>query len=517
MNNNGRYLLIGILVTIFLVIPVAQHGLPLFWWTFHFWNVNPIGFILSLAVLIFAARAGWEFIEVELSWGILGGAVMSAILIGWFIIYQPMMLVGLNRETQYIESAALVEITKPRDVSYAEALTNFKGNDPDARYKVGDLDYLEGRWIASYDPQTIGPRLSGNTSGFYQYLPNAEGEKAPITFQEFPFAENGLLWNSLGYKVHQGQPFVHYYETLYLEDPQAPGTYMTVLSLVKRHGWRRVPYVSGVMIIHADGREEILSPLQATNDERLEGIQLSPEWLEKLRVKAAGWPHDILTGLLFKTDRIEIHESNINEENSPPFHLETYPYGNAWVTPIGALNSESFFGVAFSFSEEINGPVYIWRKPTGGTYDGIDLLAATIKAAPHQGENVQWLKLSGEGVRAGQHDVIEMLPLYKDGELYFMGYVSSDPPKAVLFYTIINPETEVVYENLYSIDDVIRWRYGEIELKPQARDHNTPTVASTPNGINLDSMTRGQLLQLMRDILDRLEDSTLNFFGYRKR
>src|SRR4030065_484103 len=91
----------------------------------------------------------------SMSWGkgcvwFLGA--LALVLLLWAIVSGPIMLHGLYERTVYEPVAALVPLTESRAVSYAEARENFKNQNPDTRLVPGDLDYVNGYWVAEVGP-----------------------------------------------------------------------------------------------------------------------------------------------------------------------------------------------------------------------------------------------------------------------------------------------------------------------------------------------------------------------------
>ncbi len=484
---------------------------PIHWVIYRFYS-NPIAsisFMAMVAAFIVAFVKFWNTSTGSIAYALLGIA-SGFFWVCWLFISQPIMKVGLYQNTDYQATEQLVHVVEPRPVGYAEATTNFRNQNPEARFGPGDLDYVRGEWLAEFGPATIWNYLTAPTQGFFVYKPQ-EQDKVQIVRQEMPFAESGWLWNSAGYFIHQKDPFVEFHEILYIKDQD--GGYMAMVSLIKRSGWRRVPYVSTILLIHADGETEWLSPRQAKNDERLYGIQLIPEWLSRKKVEAYGWQNGIWEGMISKRGRIQVQQSQVNEENSAPYHLET-PDGAMWFTPFGPLGKESLKGIMMQDSHDVAEPILVWKLPGDQAYQGVDALATEIKAAPNHPGDINWLRVSnveGGSTRSGDTDVIEMIPVpHLEGDrivLHFMGYVAIDPPVNTRFYTIINAETREVLEDVYSIDEVTAWLNGAKELSVQTEKNDVSQESSydADPSDDLSGMSEEELLHLLKQIAEELE------------
>ena len=497
-----------VIIVALVLIVVFQRGLsPIHWFLFSVYS-NPI------AWLLFVVACALGFLALGNESGNLGyGSLLLFLAWGaWFFLAKPVSLVGLYQSTRYEHIETLIPVSNPRPVSYAEAKTNFFGQEPEAGFGPGDLDYVRGKWIAEFGPSTLWNKLTASTQGFFTYESELI-DKVGIVRQIMPFAESGMLWNSVGYFVHQQNPFVEFHEVLYIEDSETEGGHMAMMSLIKRRGWRRTPYVWRILIVHGDGRTEWLTPQQAENDERLSGVQLNPEWLETKIIQAYGWRNGVLEGIFTRRGRIQVQKSEINAENNPPYHLETAT-GPVWFTPFGPLKKRSMTGVMMHDSHDVDGTVYIWELEQDQAYQGLDTLAADIKASPHS-QDVSWLRVSSPGsdeVRSGVHDVIELIPLprqEKDGIiLYFMGYVAVDPPTQTMFYTVINADTREVLSDVYDLDVVREWLRGETELSTQISGCPVTAAGAERDSLSLDidSLSLSEVLRQMILLIERIED-----------
>jgi hypothetical protein len=502
--SKGCLLFLGLLALFLIVWALVLPGLwPMSWFLYSVYS-NPIGWLIVLVWLVVSVALVTRLRLAVKSIGVLFGLVLFPVWLLWAIISEPIMLKGLYERTDYQPVEALVPLTESRAVSYAEARENFKNQNPDTRFVPGDLDYVNEHWVAEFGPVGLLNSLIYPSQGFFLYDPAAV-DKVQIVRQKMPFAENGLLWNSAGFFIRQHDPFVEFHEVLYVQDGQ--GGYMAMISLLKRAGLARVPYVAEIALVHSDGTAEWLTPSQAEADPRLLGVQIVPEWLAYKKVEAYGWRNGISTGLFTRRGRVEVQRSDINEENSPPYHLAS-TQGMLWYTPFGPYNKDSLKGIMMEASGDIDGPIYLWELPGDQAYQGVDALATEIKAAPNHPADVNWLRVSyGEEseVRSGDTDLIELLPAPRqEGErvvLYFTGFVAIDPPTRTRFYVIINAETREVLQDVYSVDEVNAWLRGERQLPVQRGGQVT---APSDSGLNLSEMTRDELLDLLDAIIAEL-------------
>jgi len=427
------------------------------------------------------------------------GIAITVFWVIWLGIQNPIKMVALYKHTQYVETPLIPQQTI-RPIAYTIAASNFNANQPDSRQAPGDLDYVQDHWTASIDPINWNT-FTRPTQGLYLFTDDNRVEQV---IQPFTFAERGWLWNSAVHTIRAEEYFVEFSDVLYvrLED----GKYIAVSTLIKRAGFARYPYIWGVAVIDDNGFIEILSPDMAEADPRLKDIALVPEKFEKLRDEAYGWRNGVLAGMFGKRGRVEVQSSTVNDENEAPFHMKSVS-GNAWYTPLSpySYGGNSGVGLAISSSHDIGGPVGIWMLPVNTSFPGADFLVSFIESAPTH-RNTNWFRTSSEN-KCGNVTILELSPIIRleNGQprFYAMGYVSSAPTStSVMFYTFIDPFTNVVYEDIPTVDRVNAWLRGEFEIFPVSE--NSASIAPQTQ-CKLDDLT-GLPDQSLIDYLSRITE-----------
>lgn len=490
-------------------------------------------FILSFGKTGLISGLVWNFSNHALSWLIAIGSFVLLILafseatngensgryfflsillfVFWILIlvFQgPVMRFGLYTHTVYENTTTLVSQNKIRDVPYTVASSNFVGTNPDSMSKPGDLDYVQGRWIASIDPRGFWNTLTRHSEGFFLYDPTGEDPVVRIT-QKMPFAESGWWFNSSTWFVKSEKYFAEFHEILYIQDSET-GEVFAVVSLIGRQGFARWPYIVSVMIVDQLGNIEMLTPSQAENDPRLIEVALRPEWLMKQQVEAYGFRKGILPGLFNRQGRIQVQRSAVNDENSAPFHMETVQ-GNMWFTPFSPLRSSSLIGIAMASSHDISAPIRIWELTSGDGYGGSDYMASLVEGSPsHNG--FTWYRegdnSEGGKITSGNMTVLEMMPVVRaeaeGNHLYYLAYTSTAPNSVkVLFYTVVDPKSQTVFQDLYTAEQIEQWLRGEFELQPQTSD---VSICTTSSDQNLSSMSVEDLLSLIEEVTQEIRN-----------
>lgn len=464
MKGSGCILLaVGALLLFLLVFATTPTVSFLILDIFYIHQISWVLLLSAIVTAIIAIVLGSNY-NTEDQWPpyAIAAIILTVIWFFWLGIQNPIKMAALSSHTQYAESALLPQ-SGIRPVAYSVASANINSSKSDPRSAAGDLDYVQDHWIASIDPSGFWVSFSRPTQGIFVFNDEYKVEQR---IQPFTFAEAGMLWNSATHIIRKHEYFVEFSDVLYVQ--QTDGKYLAVSTLIKRAGFARYPYIYGVAVISSDGFVEILPTETAEADPRLAGIQLVPFSFESERAYAAGWRHGWVSGIFSRTDRLVIQTSVVNFENAAPFHLKGMN-GNVWYTPLAPIgsSSESIVAIAMSDSHDVNGPVYIWRLPVNTAIPSADFLASVIESAPNH-SNIVWFRSGGES-KCGNVAILEMVPIVRNEvtgpHLYFMGYVSAAPISSnVKFYSIIDPASMTVYEDLPTYDHVNRWLRGEFEL-----------------------------------------------------
>ncbi|KKT73132.1 MAG: hypothetical protein UW68_C0016G0012 [Candidatus Collierbacteria bacterium GW2011_GWB1_44_6] len=471
--------------------------------------VHQISWLLVISTLVMtfisfykADGAGYD----ESPW--VAPAIAAVVLgIVWFVwlgIQDPIKMAALSDHTMYEDqNVSLVTQNEIRPYPYAIAAANIATAKYDGTTAAGDLDYVQDRWTASIDPNSFWVQLYRPTQGIF--VMNNDYSVTPA-IQPFTFSEKGILWNHAKSLIRSHEYFVEFSDVIYVR--QGDGRYLAVTTLIKRAGFARYPYIYGVAVVSSEGLIEILPQSVAEADLRLQGIALVPFDFETARTEAYGWRNGVLNGIFDRTTRLTVHVSQVNAENASPFHLKSTA-GNLWYTTLSPLGSstESITTIAMSDSHDINGPVKIWRTEQTQSLPGTDFLASLIESAPNH-LNLVWFH---GGDKCGNAALLEMVPVVRQEaggpKLYFMGYVSAvNVSSNVRFYSVIDPESRVVYEDLPSFEYVNRWLRGEYELNPV--NENSVTIDPTTSQClspDLAQESDQVLIEYLRKITDELE------------
>lgn len=515
-ENWGRALFFVLVLTVIGFIVWTLRAYDPIHWFFYWWTLDPFGAALGFVLIgsvIYLILTMWDTYSFSSAGCVVGiVALLSVVaLIFWYgLFFEAYRMTAMYEQTGYevVEQPPLV--TSMRAVNYAQAEYHFNNNVPDARFGVGDLDYVRDQWITEYGPQGWGNFLNSftqPTQGYFTYDPE-DTQPVQVVSDHMPYAEKGFWGNSLRVHINSQDPFSFYTEVLYVDDPSTGGT-MAVISLLKTKGFMgAVPYVAKIVIIHQDESEEWLEPTVAQADPRLADLQLIPEYLERLRVEAYGWRLGFWPGI-YREGRISVQRSTTNEENPAPYHFLTTD-GYQWMTPMSPLGKQSFVGIASQQSNAVESPVRMFFLPEGEAYVGVDALVSAIKGAEGHPQGTNFIKVTGESAAVGVTDIMELMPIWRHDGLYFVGYATTTPPSQTRFFVIIDPETQVVYEDLYTIDEVNAWLNGEFELASQPiRVNETLDPAQMPEQ-DIRTLTDDELWNLLKRIIEELQLRSLD-------
>jgi hypothetical protein len=511
-EGGAVYVIVVVIVALWWILTGVFHAYDPYRSYLYWWNVNPVAMVTLNMLIIGGGTAllkSWVSDSGDAEFNVFDWICAVVALVGlvwgiWnMVTYKPRVMIALRAQTNYQVVETPLAITDFRVSSYAEAQTNFKTQNPDARFEIGNLIYVRDRWVAEYGPKGFWNSFNFPTQGFYEYDPIVS--KNPVWVANvMTFAENGIAGNNLRVLIAEHDPFAYYDKVLYAPDPENSGHYMAVVSLTKRRGSDAAPYVSNVVLIHQDGRQEWLTVEGASVDTRLVGLQIIPEWLESMRVNAYGYTHTVWDALTRHTDQVQVQTSSTNEENKPPFHMRSG--GDMyWVTPMSPYNTPSFVGLAWQKSNDINGPIYVWRVPDRQAYPGVDALSATIKNSSGHPTDVKWL-INNAGTLSGETELLECLPVGHNGDLYFVCYAAmgSNPQQTKMFATI-HASDSVVMQDLFDIHGVNAWLQGSVELIPLVADSEAAPPVVSPDGLDLSGYSTKDLWNLLNQIINELQ------------
>ena len=219
-----------------------------------------------------------------------------------------------------------------------------------------------------------------------------------------------------------------------------------------------------------------------------------------MRVSAYGYQHGVWDSMVYHTDQVQVQTSSTNEENTAPYHMRSGD-NMFWVTPMSPYDTPSFVGLAWQQSNDINGPIYVWRVPDRQAYPGIDALTATIKNSSGHPSDVKWLINNG-GTLSGETEILEMLPVGHNGQLYFVGYAAlgSNPQQTRLFATI-RASDSVVMQDLLTAGEVNTWLGGTNELSVL---NPTAEAVVTSESLDLSGYSTDQLWDLLDQIMEEI-------------
>lgn len=141
-------------------------------------------------------------------------------------------------------------------------------------------------------------------------------------------------------------------------------------------------------------------------------------------------------------------------------------------------------------------------------------MSSLVEGAPEHQE-ISWYRAGNNGdggtIESGNKTVLEMIPLVRSeptgNHLYFVGYTSTAPNSVnVSFYTVVDPKTQVVYQDLFTDEEMEAWLLGEYELKPQSS--NQADVSGGCTTEDLGSLATENLIERIDQLLAELESRT---------
>lgn len=223
----------------------------------------------------------------------------------------------------------------------------------------------------------------------------------------------------------------------------------------------RVEYWRGVSLISPDGVLENLTPDEAMNDPRLDGLVLHPEQLTKLYVDAASMQEGSLDASLKHKGRLEVPE--MPGHNQQPFllnGLHNDPYQTMCVEPKGS--NFGLFGVYV-----VNGQTGRRIRHKGGMRLGP---VKAINELMSQKE-MFW---SSDGKSSNGYHALEMWPWFlPNGRIAYQIAVNGPKHQDVIFTGIVdsqnNEDGVLILKNRKEFMDWAKKAYAEAQAEADAK------------------------------------------------
>ncbi len=337
--------------------------------------------------------------------GVVAGLVVFLIGLGVTIFAAPKVPLA---EIDYSVVERLPETTQPRllprtsvddDPDFDDTREVHLVRDP----RSGELIWT-GEWRSS---------LLGKASGGYAYksLSTIQGH-SEIIQGGFDHSVGGWTPGTLRSSAFVDHPFsaVQYPVVTPLAGDGASGD--AVIAIAPYLGYNgfpfRYPYLAGVLVYHADGELEDLSPeAAASRDELASSGRLFPEKLARAQAEA-----------LAASEKFEGKIVD-GDDNKQPYLTAISAERAVWVT---VINEDSRNGAvkAVVLADSTTGQTDVWTPPPGSSLISTERAVNTARALPLQWEERRCCDSDGNYQTVKLREVVEPRLVFKAGKPYYL-------------------------------------------------------------------------------------------------
>ncbi|MBI4185809.1 hypothetical protein HY524_02050 [Candidatus Berkelbacteria bacterium] len=411
-----RWIVIGTLLVLALLLRPVFHGVIM---TFV---VHPLEFVALGLVLYGAWRIRGQFQSLRLVSMSSGYYELKGDRLTWRAVslYVVLLLtlgtgLGLESEFRLARTARTIEYTvrdhlpvftplrlTPKPVAERYAADTFQ--NPQEHLGDSQIVLVDGRLKRVFPrlPDGIILTLLKKLTGFVLVDVDTLDRTVSIEDQPFQIAEGIGIFDNLYYQLPLKRFLVDYSsEPIYLKDDQ--GQWITVVPYIRYRGFPfTVPEWGGVMIVHADGSMEDLTPVQAANRSDLAGNRLYPKELTHFYSASYAYRGGIINKWFLHRNETEIvslegEESIIHVPTDEGFKqlVVAEPYGRSYgIYRIFVFDASSGKREILEFDQnsQLTGPVaaadYIRKEFP--SYDWSAFLLAEPRPVVH-GQDLGWL------------------------------------------------------------------------------------------------------------------------------
>lgn len=217
-----------------------------------------------------------------------------------------------------------------------------------------------------------------------------------------------------------------------------------------------VPHWGGVVVFHADGTFEDLTPEQAQDDPRLQGgNRLFPEALAEAYAEAQRFDAGPISGYFRRDDKIEIPE--LPGGNQMPFYLPMEDGSYQYVTmaePDGA--SYALRKIFYVNAQTGKRSVYAFDGEGEENLLGPAKVVSSAKSVP----GYNWYEESGQ-TASGSYRIVEPRPVTRDGKLYYMLSVTPIDYGNVVATVFVDASTSTTVGPFKTRAETFAWLAGD--------------------------------------------------------
>lgn len=409
-------------------------------------------------VLAIAATIGGNYLGYDKAstYALYGGAailVFSLLVVAPLSVYaQQQHLADRTQDkmtTQSLytnNSSTLPELDSDnhRNVPLTKAKKDASNNFQQSKHKLSsdaDITYVNGEpyWSWAAVPDSGGEKWSGAQNGaVFVSQSNSDGE----TYVVEGDVKNGQgvkFWRSHKWNLQRNNYWVDYQDNTFMSVeslPNEPGVVQgktsiatPVVSHEYHFKWGIIPYTvpsyDGVALQDSNGNVEQLSPSEVQDHPQLKDDNVYPYWLTRTEISALNWEDGVINKFWNKNDLFKFAEPNGDSSNQPPYTMQGADGSKQYYIPTSPQGSGEGLKDIFIQNGQ-TGEFTRYKAPQG------------MVGPQNVGGYIQ-----GESTPPGvtnwdEYNVVEILPVTHNGELYYQGHIVKSGGPGMPGYAFVN-------------------------------------------------------------------------------
>lgn len=415
-----------------------------------YWFI-PIAF--ALAVAIGGTYAGYENASTYAKYGLVAIFVFS------ILVVTPLSVVAekqhyADRTADKMETQSLVvddESTLPaldadnhRNVPLTKAHQDASNNFQKSQHKLSrdaDITYVNGEpyWSWSAVPDSGGEKWSGAQDGSVFVSQTTSDSQVYVVDGEVKNGEGVHFWRTNLWNLRSTNYWYDYQDNMFMsvsDLPDEPGIIEADTSIARpvtthdyHFKWGIIPYAietyDGVALQDNEGNVEYLSSEEVQEHPDLHDDNVYPYHLTRTEIAALNWQDGVLNKVWYKDDLFKFAESQSAGPNEAPYTMQ------------GADGQKQYYMLT---SPQGSGDglkdVFIQDGQTG------EIQRFTAPSGMIGPQNAHGY-VQGQSTPAGvtnwnEYEVVEVMPVTHNGELYYQGRIVKNDGPGMPGYAFVN-------------------------------------------------------------------------------
>jgi hypothetical protein len=489
----GAAVLLVILLISFLIASPLFHPFAIAIWK-HWPGLVVLGIALGGVLLTLYERAliGVPIAIIFVLWAVIGSVLGDA----W---KKEVFLANTNIEQLQTEPETTGFRFLPLEVAQTTATNKTTDSQVTPTNPEPIVSGNSATWIVPEEPNNTQMKYFGQQPGYLTVNTTADTERYTTGYTPgfglCCFSGRSVPWTSI--RKHFWADYQEEYMTNLSGETVIVKPYLTYYLSFAHVLPVMVPEYGGVLIFHADGTSEDLTPSEAAQ-EYPEG-RFYPHELAKYFSQSYQYKNGIINALFVHNDMPDVPKLGAKDDKSAnefPFLLPVEGR-SVWYTAAEPYGASKSVKISY-YIDATTGAVQVYDYGNSAAYVGPDRAESYVNNA--------FNTLKGTSF-------YEPRPLVKNGNLYWMLSASASGTPDVQFTALVDAHSEDVIRlnNQQEVERVVNGedprKVGQVVSGSGASTDTTQSTTSTTSGGSSDvsSMSNEQLAKELREAADRLE------------